>query len=105
MVMVIDPYATLERKRVRNDESPRRIAEVLTEVLTEGEVETLIARLELLVEAPPSATIEQPASEGTVSLGLEQGVGTSGRPTLSALVGRWAAPRAAGRVEDRPAAG
>jgi hypothetical protein len=71
MVMVIDPHATLERK-IRNDESPRRIAEVLTEVLTEGEVETLIARLELLVETPPRRTLEEPASEHVVSqLGQE----------------------------------
>jgi hypothetical protein len=77
MVLVIDPYATLERK-VRNDESPRRIAEVLTDVLTEGQVETLIARLELLVETPPRRTLEElasehePASEYVVSqLGME----------------------------------
>ena len=102
-MLVADPSATLERKvrnRVRDDESHRRVAEVLTEVAvaalhparhlgigraesggmleepieraTHAAVETLIAHLEGLVESLPRPTIEQLANEQLAAeFGLE----------------------------------
>jgi hypothetical protein len=90
------------RDRVRADESHRRVAEVLTEVAvdaihparhlgvgrsaspamladpieraTQAAVETLIARLEELVETLPRRSVEELASEQQMAeLGLEQG--------------------------------
>jgi hypothetical protein len=94
MVMVADSCATLERKviiRVRDDESHRRLSEVLTEIAvaaihparhlglgrlasrgmledpiesaTHAAVETLIEGLEDLVETLPRLTISQLANE------------------------------------------
>lgn len=102
MVLMVDPCPTLERKvrqRVRDDESHRRVAEVLTEVAvaalhparhrglgcssegmledpiesaTQAAMETLIARLEDLVESLPSLTVEQLANEQLAAeLGVE----------------------------------
>lgn len=99
-----DPCETLEHKvgmRVRDDESHRRLSEVLTEVAvaaihparhlglgrstsggmledpiqraTHAAVETLIMHLEGLVETLPSRTIDQLASEQLAAeLGIEQ---------------------------------
>jgi hypothetical protein len=93
MVLMADPWVTLERKvrqRVRDDESHRRIAEVLTEVAVaaihparhlgigrrsngmledpiessaHAAVETLIDRLEDLLETMPGPIVDQLASE------------------------------------------
>jgi hypothetical protein len=93
MVLMADPWVILERKvrqRVRDDESHRRIAEVLTEVAVaaihparqlgigrgsygmledpiessvHAAVETLIDRLEDLVETMPGPIVDQLASE------------------------------------------
>jgi hypothetical protein len=103
MVMVLELCASLERKvreRVRDDESHRRVAAVLTEVAvdamhparhlgvgrtaspamlekpiesaTQAAVEILIARLEELVETLPPTTVEELASEQRLAeLGLE----------------------------------
>lgn len=103
MVMVFEPCAGLERKmreRVRDDESHRRVAAVLTEVAvdaihparhlgvgrsaspamleepieraTEAAVEMLIARLAELVETLPRTTVDELASEQQMAeLGLE----------------------------------
>jgi hypothetical protein len=103
MLMVVAPSVMLERKvreRVRDDESHRRVAAVLTEVAvdalhparhlgvgrsasramledpietaTRAAVETLIARLEELVETLPRQTVEELASEQQMAeLGLE----------------------------------
>ena len=103
MVMVVEPRSGLERKvgaRLRDDESHRRLAAVLTEVAvdaihparhlgvgrsasramledpieraTHAAVETLILHLEVLVESMPSATVEQLANEQLVAeLGQE----------------------------------
>jgi len=102
MVLMADPSLTLERKvrqRVRDDESHRRIAEVLTEVAVaaihparhlgigrgsngmlqdpiessaHAAVETLIDRLEDLVEAMPGPIVDQLASEQLAAeLGIE----------------------------------
>jgi hypothetical protein len=103
MIMIADPYATLERKvgqRVRDDESHRRLAEVLTELAVEAihparhlglgrsssegmleepiesathaAIETLIAELEDLVESLPRPMIEQLAKEQLATeLGVE----------------------------------
>jgi hypothetical protein len=100
---VFAPSARLEhkvRERVRDGESQRRVAEVLTEVAvdaihparhlgvgrsaspamladpieraTEAAVEMLIARLEELVETLPRSTVEALSSEQQVAeLGLE----------------------------------
>lgn len=93
-MLVADPSTTLERKvrdRLRDDESHRRVANVLTEVAvaaihparhlglgrsapggmleepieraTQAAVETLIAHLEDLVESLPRPTVEQLANE------------------------------------------
>jgi hypothetical protein len=102
-MMVADPCEILERKvgnRVRNDESHRRVAEVLTEVAvaaihparhhgvgrsaspgmledpiasaTQAAVETLIVHLVELMESLPRTTVEQLASEQLIAeLGLE----------------------------------
>jgi hypothetical protein len=103
MVTVADPCAALERKvrqRMRDAESHRRVAEVLTEIAvdaihparhlrvgrsvsggmledpiesaTQAAVETLIARLEELVETLPRGTVEELESEQLVAeFGLE----------------------------------
>ena len=103
MVMVADPSVTLERKlrdRLRDDESHRRVAAVLTEVAvdaihparhlglgraasagmleepiesaTRAAMETLIARLDDLVESLPRPTVEQLANEQLAAeIGLE----------------------------------
>ena len=103
MVMVADPSVTLERKlrdRLRDDESHRRVAAVLTEVAvdaihparhlglgraapggmleepieraTQAAMETLIAHLDDLVESLPRPTIEQLANEQLAAeFGLE----------------------------------
>ena len=103
MVTVADPYATLERKvsrRVRDDQSHRRLTEALTEVAVaaihparhlglgratsrglledpveraaQAAVETLIAHLEDLVESLPGPTVEQLQSEQLAAeLGIE----------------------------------
>jgi hypothetical protein len=94
LMLIADPSATLERKvrdRVRDDETHRRVAKVLTEVAvaaihparhlgigraetggmleepveraTQAAVETLIAHLEDLVESLPRPTVEQLANE------------------------------------------
>lgn len=93
MVLIADPWVTLEhkvRERVRDDESHRRIAQVLTEVAvaaihparhlgigrgsygmledpiessTHAAVETLIDRLEDLVDGMPGAIVDQLARE------------------------------------------
>lgn len=94
MTMVADPYVTLEGKvgrRVRDDETHRRVAAVLTEVAvaaihparhlglgrsashgmleepiesaTQAAIETLIVSLEDLVESLPRQVIEQLAKE------------------------------------------
>ncbi len=96
--MVADPCVTLERKmrdRVRDDESHRRLVEVLTEVAlaaihparhqgvgrsgsrgmledpiesaTQAAIETLIARLEDLVESFPRTAVEELASEQLIA--------------------------------------
>ena len=93
-MLAVDPSATLERKvrdRVRDDETHRRVAMVLTEVAvaaihparhlglgrsesggmleepieraTQAAVETLITHLEDLVESLPRPTVEQLANE------------------------------------------
>ncbi len=93
-MLVADPSTSLERKvrdRLRDDESHRRVAKVLTEVAvaavhparhlglgrtasdgmleepiesaTQAAVETLIAHLEDLVESLPRPTVEQLANE------------------------------------------
>lgn len=97
MVMTADPCVALERKvreRVRDDESHRRVADVLTEVAvaalhparhrgighnsegmledpiesaTQAAMETLIERLEDLVESLPRLTVEQLANEQVVA--------------------------------------
>ncbi len=101
--LVADPCITLERKlreRVLDDDSHRRVAEVLTEVAvaaihparhrgvgratwggmlddpiesaTHAAVETLIERLEELVESLPRMTVDELASEQVIAeLGLE----------------------------------
>lgn len=102
MVLMADTCVTLERKvreRVRDDESHRRIAEVLAEVAvaaihparhlgvgrgsngmledpiesaTHAAVETLIAHIEDLVEAMPGPIVDQLASEQLAAeLGIE----------------------------------
>jgi hypothetical protein len=103
MLVVVAPYETLERKvreRMRDDESHRRVAAVLTEVAvdaihparhlgvgrspsramledpiesaTQAAVETLIARLEELVETLPRQSVEELAVEQQLAeLGLE----------------------------------
>ena len=103
MVMVADPSLTLERKvrdRLRDDESHRRIAAVLTAVAvdaihparhlglgrsasgvvldetiesaTRAAMETLVARLDDLVESLPRPTLEQLANEQLAAeFGLE----------------------------------
>lgn len=103
MLMVADSSATLERKvrdRLRDDESHRRVAAVLTEVAvaaihparhlglgrsasggmlekpieraTQAAVETLIAHLDDLVESLPRPTVEQLANEQLAAeFGLE----------------------------------
>src|SRR5436190_1745130 len=103
MVAVVEPCSGLERKvreRVRDDESHRRVAAVLTEVAvdaihparhlgvgrsasaamledpiqraTQAAVETLIASLEELVETLPQKTVEALACEQQMAeLGLE----------------------------------
>jgi len=102
-MLVADPGTSLERKvrdRLRDDESHRRVARVLTEVAvaaihparhlglgrtesdgmleepiesaTQAAVETLIAHLEDLVESLPRPTIEQLANEQLAAeFGLE----------------------------------
>jgi hypothetical protein len=96
--MVVAPCEGLERKmreRVRDDESHRRVAAVLTEVAvdaihparhlgvgrsasramledpieraTHAAVETLIVHLELLVETLPRQTVEELANEQLVA--------------------------------------
>jgi hypothetical protein len=102
-MLVADPSTTLERKvrdRLRDDESHRRVANVLTEVAvaaihparhlglgrsapggmleepieraTQAAVETLIAHLEDLVESLPRPTVEQLANEQLAAeFGLE----------------------------------
>ncbi len=102
-MLVADPNTTLERKvrdRLRDDESHRRVAGVLTEVAvaaihparhlglgrsapggmleepieraTQAAVETLIAHLEDLVESLPRPTVEQLANEQLAAeFGLE----------------------------------
>ena len=102
-MMVADPCVILERKvgnRVRDDESHRRVAEVLTQVAvaaihparhhgvgrsaspgmledtiasaTQAAVETLVVHLEELVESLPRTTVEQLASEQVIAeLGQE----------------------------------
>jgi hypothetical protein len=103
VTMTADPCETLERKvsmRVRDDESHRRLAEVLTEVAvaaihpgrhlgvarwafggmledpiesaTHAAVETLVMELESLVETLPRGTVSQLVDEQVVAeLGLE----------------------------------
>lgn len=103
MLTVADPLSTLESKvsrRVRDDESHRRVAEVLTEVAvaaihparhlglgrtvtqgmledpieraTQAAVETLISHLEDLVESLPGSKVEQLAKEQLAAeLGIE----------------------------------
>jgi hypothetical protein len=94
MIIMADPYATLERKigrRVRDDETHRRISEALTEVAvaaihparhlglgrssahgmledsienaTQAAIETLIVCLEDLVESLPRPVIDKLAME------------------------------------------
>ena len=103
MATCVDPCTTLERKvstRLRDDESHRRLSEVLAEVAvaaihparhlgfggsasrgmledpiesaTRAAVETLIERLEDLVEALPRQAIDQLANE---QLAAELGIG------------------------------
>ena len=98
VAMTADQSETLERKvrmRVRDDESHRRLAEVLTEVAvaaihparhlgvgrsasggmledpvesaTHAAVETLVTQLEFLVETLPRGTIDQLADEQVVA--------------------------------------
>ena len=103
MVMTVVPRAALERKvreRARDDESHRRVAEVLTAVAvdaihparargvgrsastalleepigraTEAAVEMLIAALEEFVETVPRTTVDELANEQLLAeLGLE----------------------------------
>jgi hypothetical protein len=103
MVMVVEPCAGLERKmreRVRDDESHRRVAAVLTEVAVDAihparhlgvgrsasramleepieraaqaAVEMLIAHLEEVIETLPRAAVDELASEQRLAeLGLE----------------------------------
>lgn len=103
MTMVLDPCAILEhkvRRRVRDDESRRRLAAALTEVAvaaihparhiglglsapdrmldapiesaTQAAVETLIAGLEDLVATLPRPTVERLANEQLAAeLGIE----------------------------------
>ena len=103
MTMVYDPCAILEskvRRRVRDDESHRRLAAALTEVAvaaihparhvglglwssegmleapiesaTQAAVETLIAGLEDLVESLPGPTVQRLANEQLAAeLGIE----------------------------------
>ena len=98
MTTMVDPSEILERKvadRLRDDESHRRLAEIMTEVAvaaihparhlglgrsasfgmledpiesaTHSAIETLVSRLEDLVETLPRQTIEQLANEQLVA--------------------------------------